>query len=319
MHSKGQTDPSKFEGCLLGLAIGDALGMPFEGWRASSIRSRLGHGVDDFMSSTEHGLRAGQWTDDTKMALQLARSIIRSSGRADPEDIARAYLEWFDSGDLRGIGRTTAESILRLKKGVPWSESGKAGECAAGNGTAMRVAPIGLLHCNNYEKMLEDARADAVITHNNPEAVAGSQAVAFFIARGVNQPDTGEARVDLIDECVKLIGPCKVADKLNQAGKMLKEGLPAGTAIGALGTGGYVVETVASAVFCFLKTPDNFEATVTAAVMGGDDSDTTGAVAGAISGAWNGTWGVPRRWIERVEDSEEIRSIAGRLFSFLQS
>jgi poly(ADP-ribose) glycohydrolase ARH3 len=311
-------DPSKFEGCLLGLAIGDALGMPFEGWRASSILSRLGHKVNDFLPCAERGLRAGQWTDDTKMALQLARSIIRSKGRLDPADAARSYVAWFDSGDLRGIGRTTAEAILRLKKGVPWNESGKTGEYAAGNGTAMRAAPVGLLNCNNHRKLLEDSRLDAIITHNNAEAVAGSRAVNFFIARGVCQPDTKEARRGLIDECIKFIGPCKVADRLKRAGKLLKEGLPAGTAIGALGAGGYVVETVASAVFCFLKTPDDFEATVTAAVMGGDDADTTGAVAGAISGAWNGAWGIPRRWIERVEDSAEIRSIAGRLFSFAQ-
>jgi len=308
-------DPSKFEGCLLGLAIGDALGMPFEGWRPPWILSKLGRKVDDFHPCVDRGLRAGQWTDDTKMALALARSIIRSGGRFDPADAARAYLEWFESGDLRGIGRSTADSVLRLKGGFSWDRSGSTGEMAAGNGTAMRAAPIGLLNCNNMEKLLEDSAADASITHNNPEAVAGSRAVNFFVARGVCHADTREAKPSLIAECVKFIGPCKVAERLNRAAELLKENMATSTAVQTLGTGGYVVETVASAVFCFLKTPGDFETTVISAVMGGGDTDTTGAVAGAISGAWNGTWGIPRKWIERVEDSEEIRSVAGRLFS----
>jgi ADP-ribosylglycohydrolase len=312
-------DPSKFEGCLLGLAIGDALGMPFEGWRPPWILSKLGHKVDDFYPSKENALRAGQWTDDTKMALQLARSIIRSNGRVDPADIASAYVEWFDSGDLRGIGRATLESIMRLKKGVPWSESGKPGDYAAGNGTAMRTAPIGLLCCNKLEKLKEDSRTDAVITHNNADAVAGSRAVNYFVSRGVCQNDLKTATTALIDECVAFIGKSKVADQLALAKKLLLEGVATSAAVHTLGTSGYVVETVASAVFCFLKTPGDYETTVLSAVMGGGDTDTTGAVAGAISGAWNGTWAIPIRWIERVEDSAEIRSIAGKLFKFWQS
>jgi ADP-ribosyl-[dinitrogen reductase] hydrolase len=311
-------DPSKFEGCLLGLAIGDALGMPFEGWRPPWIMSKLGHKVDDFQPCKDRGLRPGQWTDDTKMALQLARSIIRRGGLVDPPDIARAYVEWFDSGDLRGIGGATAEAILKLKNGAAWNASGKTGEYAAGNGTAMRAAPVGLLNCNNIEKLKEDSRTDAVITHNNPEAVAGSRAVNFFVAGGVCQHGLKEATPDLIDDCIKFIGACKVADQLKLTKKLLVENVATGAALHTLGTSGYVVETVASAVFCFLKTPGGFETTVISAVMGGGDTDTTAAVAGAISGAWNGTWGIPRKWIERVEDSAEIRSIAGKLFGFLQ-
>jgi len=78
------------------------------------------------------------------------------------------------------------------------------------------------------------------------------------------------------------------------------------------------VETVASAAFCFLKTPDNFEESVISAVMGGGDTDTTAAVTGAISGAWNGTWGIPKHWVENVEASEDFRSLAGQLFNITE-
>ncbi|HOY62693.1 MAG TPA: ADP-ribosylglycohydrolase family protein, partial [bacterium] len=110
-------DSTKFEGCLLGLAIGDALGMPFEGMRTSTIKSMLGGKAGEFMPCRDRGLRAGQWTDDTKMALKLAESIARKNGKVDPADVARAYVEWYDSGDLRGIGRATLEAILNLKSG----------------------------------------------------------------------------------------------------------------------------------------------------------------------------------------------------------
>ena len=307
-------DSTKFEGCLLGLAIGDALGMPFEGMRTSTIKSMLGGKAGEFMPCRDRGLRAGQWTDDTKMALKLAESIARKNGKVDPADIARAYVEWYDSGDLRGIGRATLEAILNLKSGKQWSESGKRGEFAAGNGSAMRCAPIGLLDCGRPEKMKEDCRLDAVVTHNNDEAVAGSRAVCFFIARGVTQSDLLEAKPELVSECIEYIGPCEVSRALERARKLLIEGAPAEAAVYALGTSGYVVETVASAVFCFLKTPESFETTVVEAVMGGGDTDTTAAVAGAISGAWNGLWGIPRRWVEQVEGSAEIRRVANELF-----
>ncbi len=314
-----EADSSKFEGCLLGLAIGDALGMPFEGWRPTWIMSKLGGRVRDFLPDTRRGLKAGQWTDDTKMALHLAMSIKRNEGRFSAREAAKWYVRWFDSGDLRGIGGATAESILRLKAGSDWRESGKTGENAAGNGTAMRCAPIGLLDHKKLDLLREDSKNDAVITHNNPEAIAGSRAVNFFIATGVVQPDFVEAKPELIDRCIEFIGPCKVADNLKRAKQLLKENLHCGTALQTLGTSGYVVETVASAVYCFLKTPENFEETVISAVMGGGDTDTTGAVAGAISGAWNGTWSLPRRWVDTVEASDDFREIAGKLFNFSQS
>lgn len=145
MKPRGRLDPSKFEGCLLGLAIGDALGMPLEGMRATAIRDRLGR-VRHFMDAPWRRLRAGQWTDDTKTMLCHACSIV-DTGRVDVEDTARKFVEWFESHDWRGIGGSTYEAIQRLRAGVPPEESGAKGEMAAGNGVAMRIAPVGLVDC----------------------------------------------------------------------------------------------------------------------------------------------------------------------------
>jgi ADP-ribosyl-[dinitrogen reductase] hydrolase len=303
----------RFQGSLLGLAIGDALGMPLEGARASMIRDRLGR-VLEFMDAPWRFLNAGQWTDDTKMMLCHARSIVEM-GKMDTDDTARKFIQWFESNDWRGMGGATYESIQRLRSGVSPDESGKKGEMAAGNGVAMRIAPVGLVDCLDLERLWEDCRAAAVTTHDNPEAIAGGQAVAYAVARGA-RGDLDPA--SLILDTVKFIGPCKAAENLQSAAAFLESGMDIVEALARLGTSGYVVETVASAFFSFLHTPDDFEETVSRAVEGGLDTDTTGAVAGSISGAYNGLDAIPERWREGVEATEEIVGLAEGIYRLVE-
>jgi len=301
---------ARFQGSLLGLAIGDALGMPVEGMRASAIRDKFG-GVRDFMDAPWRMLKAGQWTDDTKMMLCHARSIARMGG-FDPADTAREFVAWYESNDWRGLGRATYDSLRRLQEGCPPEQSGMRGEMAAGNGGAMRIAPIGLLDCRDLEKLREDSRAAVIITHDNHEAVAGSQAVAYVVARASRE----DLDLDhIISDTVTYIGPCQTSERLQMARRFLDAGMAVEEALARLGTSGYVVETVASAMFSFLSTPHDFEQTVSHAVEGGLDTDTTGAVAGAISGAYNGLDSIPARWREEVEAGDEILDLAGRIFA----
>jgi ADP-ribosyl-[dinitrogen reductase] hydrolase len=255
-------------------------------------------------------LKAGQWTDDTKMMLCHARSILERKG-VNVEDTARKFVAWFESGDWRGIGGSTYESIQRLRAGVHPQESGARGEMAAGNGAAMRIAPVGLVDCLDLEKLRRDVREVSMITHANPEAVAGAQAVAFAVARAA-RGDLDPS--SLIAETVDFIGPCAVSERLLLAKDFLAKDMEPDEALARLGTSGYVVETVASAFFCFLRTPGDFEETVSRAVEGGLDADTTGAVAGAVSGAFNGLEGIPERWRQGVEAAEEIIDLGEGIF-----
>jgi ADP-ribosyl-[dinitrogen reductase] hydrolase len=303
----------RFQGSLLGLAIGDALGMPVEGMRASAIRDRMGR-MREFLDAPWRMLKAGQWTDDTKMMLCHARSIV-SVGKVDIDDIAREFIAWFESNDWRGMGGATYESIQRLMDGISPSESGKKGEMAAGNGAAMRIAPIGLLDCLDLEKLREDCRVAAAVTHDNREAVAGAQAVAFTVARAASGDLDPSS---LISDTTDFIGPCEVAERLRMAAGFLQADMETGEALARLGTSGYVVETVASAFYSFLRTPLDFEETVCAAVEGGLDADTTGAIAGAISGSFNGVGSIPSRWREGVEAADEILALAEGIFALLR-
>jgi ADP-ribosyl-[dinitrogen reductase] hydrolase len=302
----------KFTGCLLGLAIGDALGMPFEGMRAQAIRERY-RKVTELLPA--QGLAPGQYTDDTKMMLCIAESIVEK-GYVDPEDVAQGFVGWFDSGDLRGIGLTCQEAILNLKRGIPWQESGRRGYWAAGNGTAMRIAPVGLIDCHDLEQLREDCWATSVITHNNPQAVCGAVAVGYAIARLVSG-EFDETR--FLPEIRAFVGDSEVARRLEQAQSLLSAHTPTEEALAVLGTSGYVVETVASGLYCFLRTPEDFMTTVASAVMGGGDTDTTAAIAGAISGAYNGVPNMPPHLVGQVEDSERLQRLGQAIYHLTRS
>jgi len=297
----------RFTGCLVGLAIGDALGMPFEGMDAQTILVERSQ-VTEFLPG--YGLDAGQYTDDTKMMLCLADSIVEN-GQVNPEDIARRFVAWFDTRDLRGIGNTCLEAILNLKSGVPWEESGHRDEWAAGNGTAMRIAPLGLLDWQDLERLREDCWSTSVITHHNTEAVAGAAAVAYVTARLVTG-DLNETR--LLADAAQFVGASEVARNLLQAQRLLSSNASTDVALETLGTGGYVVETVASALYCFLRSPSDFLSSVSSAVLGGGDTDTTAAVAGAISGAYNGLHRLPAQLVAQVEDSERLQNLDRAIF-----
>lgn len=298
----------RFLGCLLGLAIGDALGSRLEGYTTEAVR-RSDVSMTEYLDEL-WGWSQGRWTDDTKMALALADSIIASKG-FDPEQAAKHYLKWYESSDWRGIGRVTQQSLSNLKEGSSWKDSGVRADWAAGNGTAMRVAPIGLLNFDNLEKLSRDAGNDAIITHNNHEAVTGSVAVAFAISLLVK----GSIDIrELIPETVDLIHPSAVLLRLEMAQKLFEQGVGPDDALLDLGTRGYVVETVASAFFCFISAADSFETAVYHAIRGGNDTDTTAAITGALSGAHLGFEAIPLKWREEVEDAARIERVAAEIY-----
>jgi ADP-ribosyl-[dinitrogen reductase] hydrolase len=298
----------RFVGCLLGMAIGDALGMPVEGWPGEAIRASYGV-LADFQPSPQRGLCKGQFTDDTQMMLMHAESIV-ATGRVDGDDLARRFVAWLRSGDVRGIGGSTLHSIQRLERGIHWRESGQTGDFAAGNGVAMRIAPIGLLDCHDMERLRQDVCIAGAITHRNNEALAGGLAIAYAVARLATDATEPAA---LIEETIAFVGDCEVTRNLQRARKLLDADVLAADALATLGTTGYVVHTVASAFYCFVRTPDNFKQSVIEAVMAGHDTDTTAAVGGALSGAYNGLQGIPRCWLEQSEDRKHIGELARQI------
>jgi len=294
---------SRFTGCLLAAAVGDCLGAAYEGYSGTDLAEAYYDGRFQPGSMT-----MGEWTDDTSMLIATATSVAEMSA-VKGESLARHYLAWFEAGG-RGIGRATYHAMKRLQAGVPWEQAGEKGEYADGNGVAMRVAPVGLLHTRDLDGLWEDVRDCGVITHRNEEALAGGLAVAYAVARaaaGELDPET------IILEVLDQLEPSRLTDGLSEAARLLETGEPPLTAMPALGLGGAAFETVPTAFYCFLRCPDDLPETIVSSIVAGGDTDTRACIAGAMSGAHNGMEAIPARWLHDLLHRNGIEDVARRL------
>lgn len=178
----------QFKGCILGCALGDAIGAVVERKPAKTAKAYVTQCVEtfDFSKVQKHhgGSLFGQYTDDTQLTRELTLSIVDEGGFV-PEDFADRVCRMFDQNLIVGGGRATAAAAKRLKEGVSWRESGSPPP-AAGNGAAMRAAPIGLLYWNDAKGLLQAATDQAIITHTAEMSVAGSMAIAMATAMCLN-------------------------------------------------------------------------------------------------------------------------------------
>lgn len=311
---------------LTGLAIGDALGMPFE---------MKEHG-DPFLTSWDgtfqpcpdsqpfcRGLKAGQWTDDTKMAVALSESLVHCK-TYDPADAASMYLGWYRSNDWRGIGTATRKAMDVLDSGGMWLESGVQG--AEGNGTAMRVAPLGLfLHGRIPSLVARCARLDADITHDSEEAREGAAVVALSVAHLVPGAGSKGTLHGFLSQCLEggILRSCKTVLRsleveyyARQASKSGSPSVAVTIAANVLKAGGHVIETVPAALFCLMAT-DTFKDAVEMAVRAGGDTDTTAAVAGALAGTVYGSQGT-HPYCARLERAHDMTRLDQSLFALDQ-
>lgn len=294
---------SRFTGSLLAAAAGDCLGAAYEGYSGTDLAEAYYDGR--FQSGS---MSMSEWTDDTSMLVATAKSLA-SKGELDGEDLARRYLAWFEAGG-RGIGRATYHAMKRLQTGTAWSEAGEKGEYAAGNGVAMRIAPIGLYHTRDPENLWDDVRKCAAITHRNEEAIAGAYSVAYTVAMaaaGCLDPET------IILELLDQLEPSRVADGLSECARMIEQVEPPLAALPALGLGGAAFETVPTAFYCFLRSPENLQETLVSSIVAGGDTDTRAAIAGGMTGAHNGREAIPARWLQELPLRRGIEGVAETL------
>jgi ADP-ribosylglycohydrolase len=302
----------QYIGCLVGLAVGDALGYPIEGMSLRQIREKYGPaGLGDFVS--RHGHPPGSYSDDTQLTLAVAHALLEA-GEQPVEELmeamARAFVAWYKSPEMaRGPGLSTLAACANLARGGPWSASGLPD--AKGCGAPMRVAPIALRYFREPEKMHQVAGQSARITHAHPTAVAASVANACAVAYVLERKPPGE----LLDVLLSVAAPFSA--EMEEA--LLKvracQGAEPEAAFAELGETGSSEHVLASALFCFLRTPEDYRATVLAGINCTGDSDSIGAMAGALSGAYNGVGAIPERWARRVENGTELERVARELYA----
>jgi ADP-ribosyl-[dinitrogen reductase] hydrolase len=273
---------------LLGAAIGDALGATLEFLTPSEIRARYGR-LTKIVGGGWLNLRPGAITDDTEMSLCLARSL--ATGAWSPEDAARRFVEWL-RGCPTDVGNTCRRGIARyINTGRLWAPPN---EGDAGNGAAMRVAPVALATLGDQVMLGRMAVEQAHLTHNHPLSDAACVLIGGLIHLGcLGEPQARLRR--LADETATYVPRFHFSPYRGLAT-------------------GYVVDTVQTVLHFFFSTA-SFEDCLVATVNQGGDADTTGTIAGAIAGAYYGPRGIPRRWIRKVSKMLvlELGSLADKL------
>jgi ADP-ribosylglycohydrolase len=265
-------DVKNFEGALVGLAVGDALGMQVEGCHAYEFIRDYG---DARFDSVNRSLKAGQYTDDTLQMLILTRSII-SAGGFDLNAFVSGLKAWGveikeDMRRSRGIGPTSIEAIRKLLGGVSSSESGGSSPTC---GSSMRVAPIGLLYGHDLDLTAEIAAKSSIPTHRSDEAIAGAVAVA--VAVGGVTSWLGIANAISKARYYAEAHSKKLADKIELAISLKDD--DARDALEVIGTSIAASESVPAALFAALH-GESFEDTLLIAVNHGGDTDSIGAMA----------------------------------------
>ena len=308
-----QADLDRVRGSLWGVFVGDALGAQVESLTLDQIRAQFGWVISyvGAAAGQDHLVRAaGSYTDDGEMTLALMDSLANTGGfsaidaAANFSRIAFSIDDDFDRN--RGYGSGTLMALRQIYSGVNWRFAGNDSE---GCGAAMRVAPLAALRELRQEDIIEQART----THQNAVAIGGAVALAKAIheAYSLRLGLDKTVFIDTVADYAEPISP-QVASEIRNLKKLLGRGtaevlesLPFGPSqFRRKGKGTMAV--VPAAIYCFLKSPDSFETSVTAAVNNSGDSDSIASMAGAISGAYNGYEGIPEPLISGLQGSDFV-------------
>ncbi|HOT05971.1 MAG TPA: ADP-ribosylglycohydrolase family protein [Methanotrichaceae archaeon] len=301
----------RFRGCLLGLAAGDALGMPVEGLSRREIKSVVGRVQDMMPAPVGHfhaGLRAGQYTDDTLQTLILAEGMIEAGGFSAARfcDGLRAWGEaWkLDTSCSRGAGLATRSAVEAMMAGRDWQETGVVLPTC---GAAMRVAPVGLVYHRDLSLVASYAKLQAAPTHCSAAAAAGAVAVAV----GVSLSLLSLNRIRVLEMAAEQAGKVwpPMREHLQRVPDLLD--MDEELAFSITGTSPEAKDTVAAAFYCHLAHEPE-EALIAGASAGGD-TDSIASIAGALAGAACGSGWIPNRWLEVLEGRQRLERTAGGL------
>ena len=288
-------------GCLLGLACGDALGGAVEFRSRSDLDRSYPRGIRDIMGGGPHRLAIGEYTDDTQMMLAIARACTPTG--IDLEAVAGNFVDWYRSGP-KDIGIATANALRLISNGTPWQDAGEQLQAAstdgvAGNGTVMRCAPLALRFLSDPISRESASIETSRMTHADSRATLGAVALNQGLAHLVSGGGLG----DLIPASTAGIADPRVVFAISSSPSLTRDEVQ---------SGGYVLDTLSSAYWC-LFTSSTAEDAICRAVELGSDTDTTGAVAGALAGAYYGESTLPVRWLDVLENCDEIRGLARQL------
>lgn len=294
----------RYLGALLGMAIGDALGIATNGLTRQQVVERFGQ-VDGFLpllrDDGETLEPAGQFSENTELAICLAESLISTNGLLDPTTAGYRFVQVLEGPHAHFLGATTRAALERAAVTEDY-QNGLGGDGTAGASTAGRVTPVALVHALadlNTELFVREVLRSALITHAHPASVNGALAATFALRLAVRRESPP---IFTIDEVLAFIDEDDVAARLRVARRQLQRGLDS-TAddLDLIGVSGYVAEAVSAALYLYARHGDDFRTTVLAAANQGGAASTIGAIAGALSGAWVGASALPLDLVEAFD------------------
>jgi poly(ADP-ribose) glycohydrolase ARH3 len=297
---------SSVRGCLLGLALGDAMGAPFEGGVLERALWRV--------IGTTRGLR--RWTDDTQMSLDTAESLMAQGG-ADADDLAKRYAQSYRWS--RGYGPAAAKVLGRIRGGMHWSVANTIvhADGSFGNGAAMRAPIVGIAFADNQRQRAEATIAQARVTHAHPLGVEGAMLIADATAR-VAQGDSVER---VLAEALSCCQQPQFVSRLKLAEEWIGHGhAPSSKHVAQqLGRGIAAHESCVTAVYLLARFRDqSFHGLIEFVSRMGGDADTIAAMAGALWGAARGVEALPEQELARLEDRARIAALADALHTWMQ-
>ena len=301
-------------GALLGCAVGDAMGAPFEGLWGNSIPS-----AESLLTDYHeyHGFPRGQFTDDTQLTVATVESIVETRC-VDLEDIASCIAELWRHHSIIGPGGACTHAAEHFLATGDWSSMG-APVGQAGNGTAMRTAVLGLLYCHRPQALPEEVARISRLTHTDPRSIAGGIAIAEAARYLAIDPQPDPKSI-----CDSIA--CAIESIHAEFAEYIRE-LPtrcfSESVLEFIAWSGqespefdqpiitpFVVPTVLAALYCILTQRHSWVDAVTHAVRLGGDVDTLGAIVGALAGIRHGLTGIPTHLVEGVQSSVYLRELA---------
>ena len=303
----------KVLGGLFGLCIGDALGLPVEGFPRAVLIQRP---VEDIgYARGRRGIPPGWWSDDSSLSFCLAESLLSGF---DLTDISNRFVRWLfegywtPGGKAFGIGGTTYRAIERIRFGAAPGNSGGSDEYSNGNGSLMRILPLSFsLSDTPKDERFEKAHLVSAITHAHPRSQVACgiyTEIAFSLLGG---KDRECAYHETRESATRYYETHRYADQLLYFKRILEDDISSYDE-SEIRSSGYVVDTLEASLFCFLN-GDSYEGTVLRAVNLGGDTDTTAAVAGGLAGIFYGYSGILERWRNQIARREDIERLGESL------
>ncbi|MBR4038884.1 MAG: DUF1768 domain-containing protein [Clostridia bacterium] len=315
---------------MLGLAVGDALGVPFE---FRSRREMEENPATDMIGYGTYHQPEGSWSDDTSMALCTADSLIKGF---DPEDMMKKFSAWKSraqytaTGVRFDIGISSRKAIEKYEMGLDPADCGDAGEYGNGNGALMRIFPAAIMQCIKAVYSEADARAfldpvhrSAMITHAHERGLICCGIYTMILHAWLNREESQTLEDVMIcgferaQRAYTAMGG-RFAAEMAKTNQFIHPRVLAACPQEEIGSSGYVIHTLHAALWCLLTT-QSYAQCVLKAVNLGEDTDTTAAVAGSLAGVIYGVEAIPQAWLDKLKNRALIESISSRLSDALYS